>query len=542
MKSFYLLCTLLITTLAQAQFQNETKVVQQLRGAENYLGWSVAVDKNMVVAGAPESRLFEFSPLNPIEPGQVEFFAITLTGYQPFTYTPPSDLGIDDFFGWDVAISGQYAAVAAPKHPLDANQQNVLSWPGAVYIYQFNGSHWNISQKLVCPDRNDFDQFGWSIAMDGDLLVVGTPGEDLDENNQNYMDYSGAAYVYRRGSNGQYALETKLVGIDRVAFDAFGYDVDVDGNTIIVGSPWNDLDATGGAVQNLSGAAYAFEYDGTQWNFFNKLVAIDREQGDYFGVRVAIDDSTGTAVVGTQLDDSGLSGSTGLYQSGSAYVFNYTPFGYAQTQKLVSGDEEDREGFGQAIDILPGIIAIGAFRDTDGLNGQTASDTAGGAVFVYTLDNTGTWNNVQKITNSDRAPGDHFGRALALSSYDTLGFTAQGLVVGAWKEDEDVSGNNLLERAGSVYLYGQSNIGLFEPSNEPEWTAFPNPAAESLRITHLPVGQKTLTLTDASGRTVGQWQTDDLDFTLRVDAYPAGIYFLEVGADDRTSVRKIRIQ
>ena len=537
MKKFLLLFLAVATFTAQGQFQNETKVVQQQRGAGNHFGRSVAADKNMVVAGAPRTGTL-------LGLGQVEFFALapTLTGYQPFTYTPPSDRGAGDFFGMDVAISGQYAAVSAPAHALDDNQQNPLIASGAVYIYGFNGSHWNISQKLVSPDRDDGDKFGLSVAMDGDLLVVGTPGEDLDENNQNYLDWAGAVYVYRRGSNGQYTLEAKLAAIDRHDWAFFGLDVDVSGDYIIVGSPWNDYDATGGNMMNLSGAAYVYEYDGTQWSFFSKLVATDREAGDYFGSGVAIDDSSGTAVVGAELDDSGLSGSTGLFQPGSAYVFEWSPFGFAQAQKLVSGDAEDIEGFGGTIAILPGIIAVGAFYDTDGLNNQSAIDTAGGAVFVYTKDNTGTWNNAQKITNSDRAPGDQFGRALALTAYDTLDFSAH-LVVGAWLEDEDVSGNNFVQDAGSVYLfYGQSDIGLFVPTKEPEWSLYPNPAVNTAQVANLPAGQKTLTLLDATGRTIGQWKTDDMDFTLRVDAYPAGIYFLEVGADTGASIRKLQVR
>ena len=539
MRTSLLLCLVLLASSAHAQFQNESKIVQPNRAAENYFGYSVDADKNVFIVGAPQSGRFEFAPPHNWGPGQVEFYAQTLTGVINLPYTLPSDLGTRDFFGTDVAISGDYAAVGAPQHQLDASGSNPIAAAGAVYIYAFNGSSWIISQKIVSPDRSQGDAFGAAISMSGDALVIASHGEDLDANGQNSMNAAGAVYVYRRNAQGQYILEQKIVASDRAAVDGFGYHVDISGHLILVGSPWHDNDAAGANFMNLAGAAYLYEFNGITWNEYSKLVPQDRATGDYFGIHVAVESTFGTLVVGSAFDEAT---STGPQHTGTAYIFLYGSASVIESQKIVSGDPDGGEGFGQAIDVVPGIIAVGAFRDIDDLNGQAVIDSSGGAVFLYTPDATGMWSQSQKIISSDRFAGDHFGRTVALSSFDTLGISSQGLVVGAWKDDEDAQGGAFMERSGSIYLYGQSTIGLFEERAEATWTLFPNPSSEAVTISHLPVGQKEITVYDVEGRRVWTQRTSQDSLSLRLDGLARGIFTVEVRSGDHVSHRKLMVQ
>ncbi len=154
----------------------------------------------------------------------------------------------------------------------------------------------NEDYKLLASDGASDDQFGWSVAVDGDTVVVGAYRDDDNGN------ASGSAYVYR--FDGTDWIETKLLASDGAGNDNFGSGVAVDGDTVVVGSPGDD---------DYSGSAYVYRFDGTDW-IETKLIASDWANSDRFGISVAVDGDT--VVVGAYGDDD-----NGSY-SGSAYVYD----------------------------------------------------------------------------------------------------------------------------------------------------------------------------------------------------------------------------
>jgi hypothetical protein len=139
-------------------------------------------------------------------------------------------------------------------------------------------------------------KFGVPVAVskDGETLVIGAPHSNGNR---------GAAYVFSFDGT-EWREEAKLIPHDGAPGDGFGLSVEIDGNTIVVGSVFGD---------DGHGASYVFEFSGTMWVEQAKLAASDRASGDHFGMRV---DVSGNAIVVGALadDDAGSS-------SGSAYVF-----------------------------------------------------------------------------------------------------------------------------------------------------------------------------------------------------------------------------
>jgi hypothetical protein len=161
----------------------------------------------------------------------------------------------------------------------------------------------NIETKLLPSDGASSDYFGYSVAIDGNLALVGAYGDDDNGTG------SGSAYIYRfDGSSWQ--EEAKLLASDGASYDWFGNSVAIDGNLALVGAPGDDDNGWD------SGSAYIYRFDGSSWQEETKLLPSDGASSDYFGWSVAIDGNL--ALVGAYRDDDNGS------NSGSAYMYSST--------------------------------------------------------------------------------------------------------------------------------------------------------------------------------------------------------------------------
>jgi len=226
-----------------------------------------------------------------------------------------ADAAADDWFGKSVAIDGDTVVIGAP----DAGTG------GAVYVLRTTdgGATYGQVAKLTASDAAAGDRFGFSVAIDGDTLVIGAHVKD---------GYTGAVYVFRMSNGGAtYNQVNKLTASDAAANDYFGYSVAIDGSTIVVGAMY---DGDGGYG---SGAAYVFSTSdgGATYDQLAKLTASDASLGDWFGTSVAI--AGDTVVVGAGGGDA-------------AYIFLTTNGGttYDQVAKLTAAG--DNFGYSVAID------------------------------------------------------------------------------------------------------------------------------------------------------------------------------------------------
>ena len=135
----------------------------------------------------------------------------------------PSDGAAGDYFGYSVTISGDTAIIGAIFD--DDNGEN----SGSAYVFHFNGSNWNQQAKLLSSDSNGGEYFGCSVAVSGDAAVIGAIFDDHND------IVTGSAYVFRY-SGANWAQEAKLLASDGKMLGYFGYSVAISGDIVVVGA------------------------------------------------------------------------------------------------------------------------------------------------------------------------------------------------------------------------------------------------------------------------------------------------------------------
>ena len=185
-----------------------------------------------------------------------------------------SDRAIGHRFGQAVAVNGNYAVIGA-------------SATNAAYIFKRTGANWAQEAKIVPSDAATGDNFGFSVAIYGDYVVVGAYAEDEDATGMNTLTTAGSAYIFKRTGT-TWTQEAKIVASDRNTNDQFGYSVGISGDYVVVAAPFEDEDAAGNNTLTSAGSSYIFKRTGTTWAQEAKLVASDRTASNIFGASVAI--------------------------------------------------------------------------------------------------------------------------------------------------------------------------------------------------------------------------------------------------------------
>ena len=316
-------------------------------------GASVDVEGDFIVVGAP------FDASNGQRRGSAWVFERDGDEWVQVDRLLASDGAADDFFGQSVSISGDLILVGAPG---DNNNSNTDA--GAAYVFrrEMDGS-WTEEQKLIPADSGALDFAAFTVAIDGEVAVIGCGGD-----NENGAD-AGAAYVFRRDSDAMtWDQEAKLLASDGAAGDFFGEVVSLDGDAILVGAL---LDTDGGTQ---SGSAYIFRgnTDG-DWQEVDKLLPSVGADEDRFGFSVHLDG--GLAIVSSRGDMTNTAGGlVFLYQS------SVDGTDWSEVTRIDPTQIEDLDQFGYTVR-LDGLDAVcGSIFDDDGGN-------SAGAVYVYDVTN-----------------------------------------------------------------------------------------------------------------------------------------------------------
>jgi len=280
----------------------------------------------------------------------------------------------DDLFGWSVAVHGDTAVIGTNRDP-------DLVMTGRAYVFVHSGTGWSEQAKLITSDGAPGASFGWSVTVHGDTAVVGA-SED-DDNGTG----SGAAYVFVR--NGvSWSEQAKLTASDATTYGFFGRSVAVHGDTAVIGASENDDNGTN------SGAAYVFVRSGASWSEQTKLTASDAAAHDSFGNSVAVHGDT--VVIGASgNDDNGT-------DSGAAYIFVRSGASWSEQAKLTASDAAANDHFGRSA-VHGDTVVIGA-------SGNDDNGTDSGAAYIFVRSGA-SWSEQAKLTASDAAANDHFGRS-----------------------------------------------------------------------------------------------------------------------------------
>ncbi len=370
-------------------------------------GLSVSISGDVAVVGAP------YKSCAGANCGAVYVYRFNGSTWVEEQKLTASDASTGDVFGFSVSVSAHVAIVGAPNDDCGGGVDC-----GSAYIYRFNGSTWIEEQKLTASDVGGSDRFGWSVSVDGSIVVVGARWDDCAAGTD-----CGSAYIYLFNGN-TWIGEQKLTASDAAQDTWFGWSVSVSDEVVVVGAPRNDC-----AAGAHCGSAYVYRFNGSAWVEEQKLAASDAAPGDRFGTSVSV--SGNAAVVGAYSDDC----AAGIY-CGSAYIYRFNGSNWVQEQKLTASDAAQEDGFGVSVFVSGNVAVVGAHHH------DCAAGINCGSAYVYRFNGPGGpgWVEEAKLTASDAAVQDDFGISVSVSG--------DVAVVGAYQDD---CAAGLL--CGSAYVY-----------------------------------------------------------------------------------------
>jgi|GEM_PF-1956870 len=366
-------------------------------------GSSVAVQGGRIVAGAAnggffgEGRAYVFSWQDPV--------------WDTESVLVPEGAGLSDGFGSTVTIEGDLAVIGAPLYDRSTSIDE-----GIAYIFERdNSGEWLLRTKIEAEDGASGFQFGTSVDIQGNEVIVGAPGAD---------NQLGAVYVFLRSGN-EWLGQNKISPDEGQDGESFGRALAYAGFDLIIGAPDN---------ANINGAdagiVYLYSRRLNNWDFEFTVLASNKLIQPLFGTSVAIQDSV--AVIGAEGKER---------DAGAAFVYELSDNGWTQVAELEASDGSAGDLFGNAVSISGDVIVVGAPGD-DNERGIDA-----GAVYIFLRGSMG-WSEQVRLVSSDGAFNDQFGRSVTID-----GTT---IAIGAPFGDT-VAGQD----AGKVYIF---------EANGPQWT------------------------------------------------------------------------
>ncbi|WP_428268252.1 cadherin-like beta sandwich domain-containing protein [Haliangium sp.] len=385
-------------------------------------------------------------------------------GLTQVVYGKGANTAQGDQLGISVAIDGDTLVVGANSE--DGGAQD----SGAVYVFRRVGASWAQEAYLKASNRAASDYFGTSVAVSGDTLAVGAPGEDsadVGNPNDDAATGSGAVYVFRR-SGASWAQEAYLKASNVGADDQFGFSVSLSGDTLAVGATGEDSatqGVNGGQDDDSaedSGAVYVFRRSGTSWGQEAYVKASNTGADDEFGISLDVDGDR--LAVGAYFEDSvGVDGNDDIAtDSGAAYVFRRSGASWAQEAYLKASNVGSFDQFGTSVALSGDTLAVSALGEdsaatgVDGDQGNDDATTNSGAAYVFRRSGT-SWAQEAYLKASNPGQDDRFGFTVALDG--------DVLAVSAYNEDSAATGidgdatNNASSNSGAVYVFGRGDAG-----------------------------------------------------------------------------------
>lgn len=454
-----------------------------VRGDE--FGASMALSGDTLVVGAPnEDSGLDGEEGAASDSGAVYVFRRHNGAWQQEANLKAPNAEAGDRFGYAVDIDGDVLVVGADgedsgtdSHVDGEMNDNSQTDSGAVYVYRRSNGIWRHEAYLKGLDPFDTSnqgfRFGKSVAVDGDVVVGGAL----------YFNERGIVYAFRHVDD-VWQRKEFIRAHNEDDGDQFGHSLALDGDTLVVGAQLEDS-AYRGAIQGPvaapddgaenSGAVYVYNYleESEVWSQVAYLKASNSERNDLFGYSVAVYGDL--IAVGASGEDSGAGGINGSQshngeaQSGAVYVFrHHGDFGWDQESYLKASNPGFNDRFGHALALKDNALIIGAWGESSaarGVNGNEGDNEtpASGSAYVFGYEQSG-WRQraYLKATNTDL--GDVFGRSVAIDNRTSGMHT---IAVGAPGEDSattSINGNqnddcdttpsiNCAENSGAVYVY-----------------------------------------------------------------------------------------
>ena len=371
-----------VFTRSGASWTQQAYLKAAIRDPGDDFGFAVAIDGDTIVVGASgeESGTGDPNDNSRTDSGAAYVFVRNGNSWSQQAYLKPGNPDVSDLAGRSVAISGNTIVVGAYNEDSNGSSpnDNSASNAGAAYVFVRNGTSWSQQAYLKATNAGTGDEFGRSVAIVGDTIVVGAPYEDsasaADPGNNSFTD-AGAAYVFTRsGSNWTQRAYLKAGNVTPGA--EFGYAVALDGNSLVIGAPG----------ENGTGAAYVFTGSGPSWTPQASFTAANADNLDYFGAFVAL--SGDILAVGAPGEDSAsasMPNDNSRTDSGAAYVFTRSGSSWTQRAYLKADNAGADDLFGTSVAIAGNTLVVGApYEDNSTTPNESATNA--GAAYVFLSD------------------------------------------------------------------------------------------------------------------------------------------------------------
>ena len=367
------------------------------------LSFGMAVDcsSDFAVIGAP------LADITGIASGSALVYRLvpgTTNTWAAWRQLQPSSIEANDKFGQSVSISEDLIAVGATQDEVGG------AAVGTVYIFQRNlggSNNWGQLVRIAPTNLPAASQFGFAVALDGDLLAVGAPKATLS----GATPAEGSVFLFGRNQGGTNAWGeiTRWEPAGQTSLD-FGWSVSLSGDHLIAGAPSNK---SGLPSNSPRGAAFYLSRNvgGTnKWGFAQKIVVTNLTTAVDYGYSVSVDGSV-LAIGAPQMSttDGGV-GQVLLYQKAAESN------GWQEVSRWGSKTANERM-FGGSVSVNKDFVFISGL-------GQLGLVDSGDA-FLYRRDalHADRWDLAEKFTHS-------IDNEVELSS-TTVSFKRDTAIVGA---------------------------------------------------------------------------------------------------------------
>lgn len=401
-KNFLLLLLLFSAlTLYPQQWKQSSKIVAPIRSVDNDFGSSISNYDGFTAFGVNRETIGSME-----NAGKVYIAKQDCDGWSIYQELKLPATERYCGFGALVVMEDKTLAVFGcdPLNPRGGN---------AIYMYERDANDLYVfTQKIAKPEDVLWDNFGIKIALSGNQMVVGASYNSTDSSLTNFSENAGAAYIYYRDSAGVWSLTQKIVASDRGQRDNFGGSVAISGNTVVIGAENEGVNWAGAAYvfeKNANSNTWseikklvAYDYRGLQ-DRFGGVVKINE---DIIAISASREDDYDSNLSGD--------GGGPLTSLGSVYIFKKNSNGdWTGQQKIRASDGSSNHfGFGDRLEIYKNKMAVSGTEYEYDSNGNLSKFY--GRVYMFQKDNNENWKEIQIIQPKIRHNSDYFGGSFSL--------------------------------------------------------------------------------------------------------------------------------
>ena len=368
-------------------------------------GYAVQIEGTTLAIGAPGATL-----QGMLNVGAVYIFENVSGTWVETQKLVPGDAAVNYGCGYSVALKNNLIVAGA------IGESHAGTHCGAAYIFELTGTSWAQAAKLVASDASGGDLFGYSVAINGDLAVVGSIGAWIGG-----VQYVGAAYVFEKQGSQWPSTETqRLEAPNPTPTQYYSYSLGLLPGSIFVGATGNGIAAPNG------GAVFRYQHPGATWLQTQVVLPSDLTSGDLFGTSISI--SGGRMLIGSGSSELPLT-------TGADYLFTEIGSTWVETGKLVASDLSIGNPFGIAAAIDGTNILAGSPSDDNACPSLPSCDSGSAYFFEITPDAAqfGSCNAGGPCSNIDGHGGctNSTGQGAVLASCGSSSAAADDLVLEA---------------------------------------------------------------------------------------------------------------